>query len=95
MGVDEGHMSYERLAQSIPPAYGQLVFTQMCMWRAHRRWADAEFRADHCEQLDDAIEAWTSKRTKYEVFAKKKGPINMSVRYISRHLRKQFINPAI
>ena len=38
MGVDAGHMSYERLAQSVPPAYGQLVFAQMCMWRAHRRY---------------------------------------------------------
>ena len=36
MGVDAGHMSYERLAQSVPPAYGQLVFAQMCMHRAHR-----------------------------------------------------------
>ena len=38
MGVDVGHMSYERLAQSVPPAYGQLVFAQMCMHRAHRRY---------------------------------------------------------
>ena len=38
MGVDVGHMSYERLAQSVPPAYGQLVFAQMCMHRAHRRF---------------------------------------------------------
>ena len=26
MGVDEGHMPYERLAQAVPPAYAQLVF---------------------------------------------------------------------
>ena len=38
MGVDVGHMAYDRLAQSVPPAYGQLVFSQMCMWRAHRRF---------------------------------------------------------
>ena len=31
-------MSYDRLAQSVPPAYGQLVFAQMCMHRAHRRF---------------------------------------------------------
>jgi len=31
-------MDYERLAQSIPPDYGQLVFTQMCM-----AWAHAKF----------------------------------------------------
>jgi hypothetical protein len=38
MGVDSGHMSYERLAQSVPPAYGQLVFSQMCMRYAHMRF---------------------------------------------------------
>ena len=38
MGVDRGHMDYERLAQSIPPDYGQLVFTQMCMARAHAKF---------------------------------------------------------
>ena len=38
MGVDDGHMSYDRLAQSVPPAYGQLVFAQMCMHRANRRF---------------------------------------------------------
>jgi formyl-CoA transferase len=32
------------------------------------RWTDAQFRVEHCEQLDDAIEAWTSKRTKLEAF---------------------------
>ena len=35
MGCDETHMSYERLAQSVPPQYGQLVFAQMCMRHAH------------------------------------------------------------
>jgi len=35
MGVDIGHMSFERLAQSVPPQYGQLVFSQMCMRHAH------------------------------------------------------------
>lgn len=40
MGVDQGHMSYERLAQSVPPQYGQLVFSQMCM-----RYACARFGA--------------------------------------------------
>ena len=38
MGVDAGHMSCERLAQSIPPSYGQLVFAQMCMARAHEKF---------------------------------------------------------
>ena len=38
MGVDVGHMQYDRLAQSVPPAYGQLVFAQMCMHRVHRRY---------------------------------------------------------
>ena len=40
MGVDVGHMEYERLAQAIPPAYSQLVFSQMCM-----RIAEARFGA--------------------------------------------------
>ena len=31
MGADADHMSYVSLAQSIPPAYGSLVFAQMCM----------------------------------------------------------------
>ena len=31
MGVDEGHMSYDRLAQALPPAYVQLLYSQMCM----------------------------------------------------------------
>jgi hypothetical protein len=39
MGVDEGHMSYLMLAQSIPPAYGQLIFAQKCMAECHRRYA--------------------------------------------------------
>ena len=34
MGVDPGHMSYERLAQSIPPDYAQLISSQMCMHAA-------------------------------------------------------------
>ena len=34
MGMDPGHMCYERLAQSVPPHYSQLVFAQMCMWQA-------------------------------------------------------------
>lgn len=38
MGVDVGHMNYDRLAQSVPPAYGQLVFSQMCMQMAHRKF---------------------------------------------------------
>ena len=38
MGVDVGHMGYERLAQSIPPAYGELVFAQMCMARANSKF---------------------------------------------------------
>ena len=38
MGVDVGHMSYERLAQSVPPQYGQLVYSQMCMHQAHDQY---------------------------------------------------------
>ena len=29
MGVDAGHMPYDRLAQAVPPAYSQWVFSQM------------------------------------------------------------------
>ena len=38
MGIDEGHMSYERLAQSVPPSYASLRFSQMCMAIAHQRY---------------------------------------------------------
>ena len=38
MGVDRSHMSYERLAQSVPPAYAQLRFSQMCMAAAHAQF---------------------------------------------------------
>ena len=38
MGVDPGHMSYERLAQSIPPDYAQLIASQMCMREAERKF---------------------------------------------------------
>ena len=31
MGVDRGAMSYDRLAQALPPAYVELIFAQMCM----------------------------------------------------------------
>ena len=31
MGMDAGHMSYDRLAQSLPPAYIQLLYSQLCM----------------------------------------------------------------
>ena len=35
MGVDRGAMTYDRLAQSLPPAYVELIFAQMCMRAAH------------------------------------------------------------
>ena len=38
MGVDVGHMSYDRLAQAVPPAYSQWVVGQLCM-----RVIEAEF----------------------------------------------------
>ena len=38
MGVDEHHMPFERLAQAIPPAYAQLVFSQACMERCRQRF---------------------------------------------------------
>ena len=31
MGMDVDHMPYDRLAQAVPPAYSQWVFSQMCM----------------------------------------------------------------
>ena len=36
MGIDPAHMSYERLAQAIPPVYEQLVFAQACMAACRR-----------------------------------------------------------
>ena len=38
MGIDAGHMGYDRLAQSIPPVYSQLVLSQMCMAIARERF---------------------------------------------------------
>ena len=44
MGLDAGHMSYERLAQSVPPAYGQLVFA---LTDVHAPGKSALWSADH------------------------------------------------
>jgi hypothetical protein len=38
MGVDRGAMGYDRLAQSLPPVYVELIFSQMCMRAAHERF---------------------------------------------------------
>jgi hypothetical protein len=38
MGVDKGHMSYDRLAQAIPPAYTRLIIGQLCMNYVHDRY---------------------------------------------------------
>ena len=46
MGVDHGHMDYERLAQSIPPSYGRLVFAQMYMAKAHAVYGVPRFTYD-------------------------------------------------
>ena len=35
MGVDVGHMAYDRLAQALPPAYVQLLYSQLCMHALH------------------------------------------------------------
>ena len=31
MGIDPTHMSFERLSQALPPAYGEWVFGRACM----------------------------------------------------------------
>ena len=38
MDLDRGQMSYDRLAQAIPPAYSRLVIAQMCMQIAADRY---------------------------------------------------------
>ena len=38
MDVDSGHMPYDRLAQAVPPAYSQWVFSQLCMQKAHSKY---------------------------------------------------------
>ena len=38
MGFDAGHCGYERLAQAVPPQYGQLVFSQACGQLAAKRF---------------------------------------------------------
>ena len=56
MGVDEGHMymSYERLAQAVPPAYAQLVFGQMCMHAAHARFGSPLITFDEMLRRPDS-----------------------------------------
>ena len=44
--MDPGHMNYERLAQSVPPQYSQLVFSQMCMEQAHRKFGSPRITFD-------------------------------------------------
>ena len=51
MGIDVDHMDYLGLTQAIPPAYGHLVFAQMCMDICAReygvpRWTFDEMQAD-------------------------------------------------
>ena len=62
MGIDEGQMSYTSLSQSIPPAYGQLVFSQMCMHECVRSYGlkamtydDMELRPNECRRQ---MRAW-------------------------------------
>ena len=31
MGIEPGHMSFERMAQAVPPVYGEWSFGQACM----------------------------------------------------------------
>jgi len=38
MGLDEDHMTYDRLAQAIPPSYTRLITGQACMSEAHARF---------------------------------------------------------
>ena len=38
MGIDRDHMSYDRLAQSLPPSYTRMVVGQMCMQIASDRY---------------------------------------------------------
>ena len=39
MGIDRDHMSYDRLAQSLPPSYTRMVIGQMCMQIVHDRFS--------------------------------------------------------
>ena len=38
MGFDYGHCNYERMAQAVPPQYGQLVFAQACGRLAQKKF---------------------------------------------------------
>ena len=38
MGMDVDHMSYEGLAQAIPPVYSRYIFGQACMREVERRF---------------------------------------------------------
>ena len=46
MDVDPGHMPYDRLAQAVPPAYSQWVFSQMCMRIVHAEFGCPIFTFD-------------------------------------------------
>ena len=38
MGIEPGHMSFERMAQAVPPDYGEWVFGQACMAACEREY---------------------------------------------------------
>ena len=47
-------MSYERLAQAVPPSYAQLVFGQMCMHAAHARFGSPLITFDEMLRRPDS-----------------------------------------
>ena len=55
MDIDVGHMDYERLAQSVPPSYGRLVFAQMCMAKPHNEQSGGVFSRSKQGVLDDNL----------------------------------------
>ena len=38
MGIEPGHMSFERMAQAVPPDYGEWIFGQACMAACEREY---------------------------------------------------------
>ena len=62
MGVDRGAMAYDRLAQSLPPAYTELIFAQMCMRAAHNRFGAPAITFDEMMERPSAarreLSAW-------------------------------------
>ena len=72
MGVDRGAMSYDRLAQSLPPSYTELIFSQMCMSAARDRFGTPAIT------FDDMLERPASARRELATWLRGAGDVSPS-----------------